>query len=196
MKPFSFIILLNVLTLFAYAQNQKTCEQIQRKACTPCQQVLFKVTSAAFADPKKAPADKCQVFFIFFHYLLENTSVTPDNPIPEATKVKEALDKTCAETANNACSESTAKSVYTEIDKSCDAELKQYYPVKGTGKELTPPNNAGFLAEMTIATYYSAIPLRENMCVKVGGGKLLSKKYNTLTYIYSTIFFNKLLFLL
>jgi hypothetical protein len=192
MKPFSFFIFLNVFTLFAYAQNPKTCEQklsLRGKACTPCQQALSKVIDTSFAETKQSPSDKCQVLFIFLHYLLENTSITSDNPNPDVKKVTEALDKTCAETANNACNESTAKSVYTEIDKTCDAELNQYFSVKGTGKELTPPNDVGFLAESTIATYYSAIPLRENMCVKVGGGKLLSKKYNSFTYIYNTIFF-------
>jgi hypothetical protein len=191
MKPFSFFIFLNVLTLFAYAQDQNTCEQkfnLQGKPCSPCQQALSKVTGTPFTDPKQTPPDKCNVFFMFYHYLSEITSITPDNPIPEFSKVIEALDKTCAETANNACSESTAKSVYTNIDKICDAELNQYFSVKGTGKEHTPPNDVGFLADSTIATYYLAIPLRANMCVKVGGGKLLSKNIIYL-HIFTILFF-------
>jgi hypothetical protein len=173
MKSFVFFIILNVLTLFAHAQGQTTCEQkfsLQGETCTPCQQALFKYGATDF----KTIPNKCWALAIFQSHVNENTTITSDTPPQEKiANTKLALDKTCAETANNACNESTAKSIYTEIDKACDAELNQYYTANETNKIITP-ENVGLLASSAISLYYAAIPLRENMCVKVENGKLLS----------------------
>ncbi|GBB94141.1 hypothetical protein RclHR1_00230019 [Rhizophagus clarus] len=171
MKSFSYLVFLNVLILFAYAQDQPipatSCEQrfaLQGTTCTPCQQALFKHnfidTSAAIA--KQPPSDKCMVTSIFSYHLLEEISTTPGTSAADVTKVKNALDKTCADTANNACSESDAKSAYTEVDKACDAELNQYL----SGKDTT--DLVGTRAVATITLYYLAIPLRDILCSKVG----------------------------
>jgi hypothetical protein len=165
------------LTLFVYAQNQTTCEQkfsLQNESCTPCQQVLFKYKEAT--DNIKfleKPTDKCLVSN-FLAYYVTVSSLISDKTVDDITKVKGGIELACADTAKNPCNESTAKSIYTEIDKACDVELNQYYSVKETGKVLSPSENVGLLAEKAITIYYMAIPSRENMCVEVEGGKLLS----------------------
>jgi hypothetical protein len=140
MKSFVFFIILNVLTLFAHAQDQTTCEQmfsLQNKTCTPCQRALFtqKAMNPSFAEMSP---ENCLVFDTFLNYISDNTTTTPDTPdIPfqdDVTKVKEALDKTCAENVNS-----------------------------------------------------------QNLCEKVGNGKLLSINIISFTYIYNTFFFNKII---
>ncbi|RGB41724.1 hypothetical protein C1646_662828 [Rhizophagus diaphanus] len=193
MKTFSSFIFLNLLILFAYAQDQTlpatTCEQnfaLQGKTCTPCQQAIFKNggidESTSFIN-KKPPSNKCLFSSIFIYHLLESSSATPATPSTPGTpgtpkidsaSVKDALDKTCADTANNACKESDAKNAYIEIDKACDAELNQYLSSKGspgTGKGPAPTsaNIVGSRAESLMLNFYLAIPTREISCLKVNG---------------------------
>ncbi|GBB94142.1 hypothetical protein RclHR1_00230020 [Rhizophagus clarus] len=88
---------------------------------------------------KQPSSDNCNAMNILFSHLFEVISVTSDTSLllnsdasgtpnvfqSDSTKLKEVIDKTCVETAD-ACSESTVKSAYTEIDKACD---KMYYKV-------------------------------------------------------------------
>ncbi|GBB94145.1 hypothetical protein RclHR1_00230023 [Rhizophagus clarus] len=161
MKSFSFFVFLNVLILFAHAQNQTTtCEQFNllngTATCTPCQQAIFKTN--------QLPISKCNVVGILFGHALGATG--PDS-------LRDDIDKTCAETAD-ACSESDAKSAYTEVDKACNTELNQYF-------SATPPYNneasIGSDAALTILVNYMAIPFRESLCFKVGGEYCLVKSY-------------------
>ncbi|CAB4376684.1 unnamed protein product [Rhizophagus irregularis] len=192
MKTFSFFIFLNVLIPFAYAQDQTlpatTCEQnfaLQGTTCTPCQQAIFKnggSDASSFVN-KKPPSNKCLFTNIFAYHLFESSSATPATPSTPGTpgtlkidsaSVKDALDKTCADTANNACSESDAKNAYTEIDKACDAELNQYLSSKGTpgtgkGPAFTSANIVGLEAESLMLSFYLANPIREISCLKVNG---------------------------
>ncbi|GBB94146.1 hypothetical protein RclHR1_00230024 [Rhizophagus clarus] len=182
MKSFSFFVFLNLLIFFVYAQNQTipatiTCEQsfaLNGTTCTPCQQAIFNTT--------QPPTAKCNVLSILLSHLFEGISFVPDASgtssvasEPDLTKAKDAVDKTCAET--DACSESIAKSAYTEVNKACDTELNQYFSVNGTGKEVTPPYITGTNAALTVFIYYSAIPFRENLCIKVGGEYCFIKSY-------------------
>src|ERR1700753_2068999 len=99
MKSFSFFVFLNVLILFAYAQNQTipstTCEQNfglnGTTSCTPCQQAIFNTT--------QPPVAKCNVLVTLLGHTLNATG--PDS-------LRDDIDKTCAETAD-ACSESDVK---------------------------------------------------------------------------------------
>ena len=114
MKSFSSFIFLNVLILFAYAQDQTlpatTCEQnfaLQGTTCTPCQQAIYKnggSDASSFVN-KKPPSNKCLFIYLKVVLLLPLLLV----PYPWYSSVKDALDKTCADTTNNACSESDAK---------------------------------------------------------------------------------------
>ncbi|CAB4487996.1 hypothetical protein RhiirA1_532277 [Rhizophagus irregularis] len=193
MKTFSSFIFLNALILFAYAQDQTlpatTCEQsfaLQGTTCTPCQQAIFKNGGSDDASSfinKKPPSNKCLFTSIFTYHLLESSSATPATPSTPGTPgtpkidsaiVKDALDKTCADTANNACSESDAKNAYTEIDKACDAELNQYLSSEGTpgtgkGPAPTSANMVGPKAESLMLSFYLAIPIRDISCLKVNG---------------------------
>ncbi|RGB41728.1 hypothetical protein C1646_751791 [Rhizophagus diaphanus] len=106
-----------------------TCEQnfaLQGTKCTPCKQAIFK--NGESDANKKPPSNKF-----------------PDTPKLDSPSIKVALDKTCADTANNACKTS------------------------GTGKvpDPTSANFVEFSAEALTLTYYLVIPIRENMCLKI-----------------------------
>ncbi|CAB4487991.1 hypothetical protein RhiirA1_541710 [Rhizophagus irregularis] len=184
MKSFSFFVFLNVLILFAYAQNQTvpeaaTCEQtffLTGTTCTPCQQAIFKNNANPSFLDITVPSDKCLADKIFFYYLFLTPSTTPATPgtpdtpderISQFTKKAiEDLDKTCAETANNACNESNAKNSYTEVSKACDAELNQYL---SSNNRTGTDGSVGSITISTMLGYYMAIPIRENLCLKVNG---------------------------
>ncbi|CAG8737388.1 13245_t:CDS:2, partial [Funneliformis caledonium] len=152
--------------------DKVTCEQefnLQGTTCTPCQQTLHKYPSLDIASliNKQPPSDKCLVFSIFQYHLMEgNAASTPDN-IMDPVNVNNALDKTCADTANNACSEDYVQSVYTEIDKTCDAELNKNF--NGT------PDPIGTKAFGALITFYTSIPLRTYFCTKSGDEYCFSK---------------------
>ncbi|RGB41721.1 hypothetical protein C1646_751783 [Rhizophagus diaphanus] len=200
MKSFSFFVILNVLILFAYAQNQtvpeaNTCEQnflLIGKTCTPCQQAIFKNGGIPSFTDKTVPSNKCLADTIFFYYLFFDpsnpatfdTADTPDEKISKFTKKAiEDLDKTCAETANNACNESDAKNSYTEVAKVCDAELNQYLSSNNGTKN---DERVGSRAISTMLGYYLAIPFRENLCLKVNGEYCKAKIYKNFAIFSQT----------
>ncbi|CAG8542421.1 5132_t:CDS:2 [Funneliformis mosseae] len=155
--------LFNII-LLAYAQDKITCEQqfsLQGTKCTPCQQTLHKypfVDLNSFIN-KQPPSDKCLVASIFQYHLTEGNAASTPNDLLDPVNVKNALDKTCADTANNACSEDYVERVYTEIDKTCDAELNKNF--NGT------PDPIGSTAFATLIIFYASIPTRTYFCTKI-----------------------------
>ncbi|PKC05760.1 hypothetical protein RhiirA5_484673 [Rhizophagus irregularis] len=181
MKSFSFFVLLNVLILFAYAQDQTlpaaaTCELTfalqQGSTCTPCQQALFKHNplDSSFLETKKQPSDKCLfTSFLFYHISVNDPSSngTINLDSPDIPKLTLAFDQACADTANNACSESDSKNAYTEVANACDVEVNEYISVNGTGTGETNISSVGGRAISTMINYYIAIPTRDNFCLKI-----------------------------
>ncbi|RGB41720.1 hypothetical protein C1646_662824 [Rhizophagus diaphanus] len=190
MKSFSFFVLLNVLILFAYAQDQTspaaaTCEQnfaIQEgSTCTPCQQALFKhnTTDSTFLETKKPPSDKCLFTSFLVHYLTVNEPPSDDKKLNnlDSQKITAALNQACVDTA--ACSVSDTKNAYTEVAKACDVEVNKYISANGTGNGMTSTSSIGGRAILTMIEYYVAIPTRDNFCLKVNDQYCTVKSFET-----------------
>ncbi|CAI2185601.1 5122_t:CDS:2 [Funneliformis geosporum] len=169
MKYFILPFALFNTLLLAYAQESFTCEQefnLQGTTCTPCQQTLHKYP---FIDiysitNKQPPSDKCLIIPLFQYYLSEGNAASTPDTLLDPVNVNNALDKTCADTANGACSEDHVVSTYTEVDKNCDAELNNYFTTGTT-------DIIGTKAFTTLIVFYTAIPVRSFYCGKIGNAR-------------------------